>query len=570
MDKSEDGRDSSTGRHIRTFALQTVRAGMFLAAILLVHLAHARREQSEKLNRLSTLTIEDLAEFFPDSSRLTTYDPDLGGQIVLDRTANALGYAVQTAPLSDRIIGYSGPTNTLIAFDPQDRILGMKILQSGDTREHVSAVRRDSAFLDSWKGLIRSEAAALRSVDAVSGSTLTSRAIQEGVTVRLGGARPSLKFPDALVLDEVRKFLPRAEGISRSATRYEVTDFDGISLGFALRTSPLADSVIGYEGQTDTLMVFDNERRLLGIALRKSYDNEPYVGYVRDEEYFLTLFDGKSLDELAEIDSSQIEGVSGATMTSQAVAKSMGMTARSVLEEDEKAVAFESSRWSPTPRDWGTIAVLAGGLAIGFTSLKGRKWIRIPFLLVVIGYLGFMNGDLVSLAFLAGVARHGLPLQSAAGLCALTVAALSVPVLTKRQIYCHHLCPHGAVQQLVKRRHKWQIHVPRRLASLLSAIPLFLLGLGLIVAIRNEAFNLSDLEPFDAWLISIAGWASLSIAIVGLIASLFVPMAYCRFGCPTGLLLSYLRKHSTSHRWSRRDSLALFMITIAAACFWFD
>lgn len=569
MDKSEDSRDSSTERQLRISALQTVRAGIFLAAILLVHFAHARREQAAKLDRLSTLTIEDLEEFFPKASRLATYDPDLGGQIVLDQAGNVLGYALQTAPLSDRIIGYSGPTNTLIGFDSQDRILGVKILQSGDTREHVAAVRRDSNFFKSWKGLKRAQAVTLSPVDAVSGSTLTSRAIQDGVSVRLGGARPSLKFPDALELDEVRKFLARADRISHSATRYEIADFDGVSLGFAHRTTPLADSVIGYEGQTDTLMVFNNERKLLGIALRKSYDNEPYVGYVRDDEYFLTLFDGKSLDELAEIDSSQVEGVSGATMTSQAVAKSMGMTARSVLEEEEQAVAPGSSRWSLSPRDWGTIAVLIGGLTIGFTSLKGRKWIRIPFLLVVIGYLGFMNGDLVSLAFLAGVARHGLPLQSATGLCALTVAALSVPVLTKRQIYCHHLCPHGAVQQLVKRRHKWQIHVPRRLAYLLSAIPLFLLGLGLIVAIRNEAFNLSDLEPFDAWLISIAGWASLSIAIVGLIASLFVPMAYCRFGCPTGLLLRYLRKHSTSHHWSRRDSLALFMMTIAAACYWF-
>ncbi|HSG70310.1 MAG TPA: FMN-binding protein [Planctomycetaceae bacterium] len=570
MVKSEDSRDSSRGDRFRTFTLQTVRVGIFFAAVLLVHLAHARRERATRFERLSTLMVEDLEDFFPDAVRLTTYDPDLGGQIVLDESGIALGYALQTSPLSDRIIGYSGPTNTLIAFDSQDRILGLRILQSGDTREHVAAVRRSENFFDSWKGLTRSEAVLLETVDAVSGSTLTSSAIQEGVTVRLGGARPSLKFPDTLELGEVRKFLPDASRITRIGSRYEIVNSEGVALGFALRTTPSADSVVGYEGQTDTLMVFSNDRRLLGIALRNSYDNEPFVGYVRDDEYFLTLFDGKSLRELAEFDDSLVEGVSGATMTSQAVARSMAETAQAVLSEEQQAVSVETPRWSPATRDWGTIAVLAGGLAIGFTSLKGRKWIRIPFLLVLIGYLGFMNGDLVSLAFLAGVARNGFPLQSAVGLCALTVAALSVPVFTKRQVYCHHLCPHGAVQQLVKRRLKGQIHIPRKVAGLLSAIPLILLSVGLLFAIRNEDFNLSDLEPFDAWLISIAGWASVSIAIVGLIASLFVPMAYCRFGCPTGALLNYLRKHAASQQWSRRDSFAILLLSVAVACYWFE
>ena len=46
-------------------------------------------------------------------------------------------------------------------------------------------------------------------------------------------------------------------------------------------------------------------------------------------------------------------------------------------------------------------------------------------------------------------------------------------------------------------------------------------------------------------------------------ASLFVPMAYCRYGCPTGAMLTYFKFNSRTDRWSRRDWLALALLAIA-------
>jgi len=66
----------------------------------------------------------------------------------------------------------------------------------------------------------------------------------------------------------------------------------------------------------------------------------------------------------------------------------------------------------------------------------------------------------------------------------------------------------------------------------------------------------------------IAGIAALSVAIVGLVASLFIPMAYCRYGCPTGKLLDYLR--ATSHgRWTRRDTAGFVLLSVAVALTFF-
>jgi len=146
-------------------------------------------------------------------------------------------------------------------------------------------------------------------------------------------------------------------------------------------------------------------------------------------------------------------------------------------------------------------------------------------------------------------------------------AAFLLPLTTRRNIYCTHLCPHGAAQQLLKHRVPWRIKLPRWLSRTLLLIPALLLTWCVIVALTSLPFSLVDIEPFDAWVFRVAGWATITIAIVGLVASLFVPMAYCRFGCPTGALLNYLRFNSRSNRLTRRDWVAMGLVVLAL-CLW--
>ena len=58
------------------------------------------------------------------------------------------------------------------------------------------------------------------------------------------------------------------------------------------------------------------------------------------------------------------------------------------------------------------------------------------------------------------------------------------------------------------------------------------------------------------------------IAIGGLIASLFVPMAYCHYGCPTGALLNFIRGHGRTDRFGRRDIAGALLVALAAVFAW--
>jgi len=317
---------------------------------------------------------------------------------------------------------------------------------------------------------------------------------------------------------------------------------------------------------------FDTAGSALGIVLGNTYDNEKYVTYVREDDYFLGLFNSKQLSELAVLDLEQeeVEGVSGATMTSMAVAHSVVAAAQQhqlAVQRAAERPPPDGPQWKWKMRDLGTLAVIVFGLVVAFSPLRGNVYARWLLQLVLVGYLGFINGDLVSQAMLVGWAKSGIPLGKAGGLVMLTAAALIVPITTRRNVYCSHLCPHGAAQQILRRRLKWQWRVPRKWVPYLKLVPGLLLGWCTIVGLSSLRFSLVDIEPFDAWVFRVAGWATITIAVVGLLAALFVPMAYCRYGCPTGALLGFLRFNTRSDQWSRRDWLAVGLMVLACGLF---
>ena len=560
-------------------ALHLVRILLLFCVIGLIHFQHLNLSAQRQNEPCAPVEIEQLKRIFPAVHSISDAAQGDNAREVFDLDGRSLGQIFQTSPVSDHIIGFSGPTNTLIAFAPDGKILGLDVLYSGDTRDHVKQVLEDQTFLESFNGMSRDEAIQQQAIDGVSGATLTSFAIAQSVINRLSDdsnrSQASLKFPGAITLQSAKSLFENATAIepdSKHASYWHVKDADQKVIGSVLRTSPSADNIIGYQGPTDTLIGLDPAGLVVGIAIGESYDNEEYVGYVRSNEYFLSLLNGWDLEKLASgnVKEAEIEGVSGATMTSVPVAEGIfaaAMNHKKSIEllkqkEDNQRLSLQ---WSG--RDLGTAIVILFGLLIAFTSLRGNKAIRVIFQLVLIGYLGLINGDLISQAMVAGWARSGIPWANAGGLVLLTLAAFLVPMTTKRNAYCTHLCPHGAAQHLLMNRLPWKIKLPAKLTRWLKLIPGLLLIWCVIVVMTSLTFSLVDIEPFDAWVFQVAGWATITIAIAGLVASLFIPMAYCRFGCPTGAMLGFFRFNAKSDRWSRQDWFAVCLVAIAVGCF---
>lgn len=543
------------------WGIRLVRLGFLAVAVLCLREAEGRRRAQEDAGALAA---ERLRDFFPAAA--TVEAPGAGGwHEVRDGEGRVLGSVAQTAPESDRVIGYSGSTNTLIARDAAGVILGLRILRSGDTSEHLAEVVGERAFFAQFRG---KRAEDLRGLvpEAVSGATLTSSAIAEGVLRRLGGeVGESLRFPEAITLEEVRRLEPEAAGLRESGAGMEVINGAGEKIAVAIRTAPVTDTLVGYKGPSDTLLLLDAAgEKVLSMALRKSYDTKRYVGYVTGDAYFMGLFNGRSMAELAELDfkEAKIEGVSGATETSWAMAEGVKRRAARWLEERRWQAAWVGDmrwRW----QDTGHVAVLASAFLMAFTGLRGRSGIRHAHHLLLVVYGGFVAGEMLSQGLMAGWAGEGTPWRSAPGLVLLAVVALAGPVVTGKQIYCHHVCPHGAFQQLLAKRLPWQWHPSRRTDRVLGGVPFVLLGVMAAAATLNWPLDLNQLEPFDAYLYAVAGAGVLALAIGGLAWALFTPLAYCRYGCPTGALFKLLRVSGKGERLDWRDAAAAGLILAA-------
>jgi NosR/NirI family nitrous oxide reductase transcriptional regulator len=396
----------------------------------------------------------------------------------------------------------------------------------------------------------------------VGGSTLTCHAIAEGLALRLGGSAGMSRFDTAPTLADLSKIFPDAVSIepdAGDAAVIRVLAADRIPLGWALRTSPAADRAIGYQGPTDALIGFDAQGTVAGIAVLATYDNEPYVGYIRDDRAFRRVYRGMTFEELAGIDpgNTGVEGVSGATMTSQAVARGIVLAARA---RREASTAGEKRSWLGTilhdldgPR-LGALAVIAAGIVTAFTRLRGTWFGRIALPIAVIAYLGFGAGALLSQAQLWGWAQAGVP-RGAVVLAALALAAVILPATTRKNVYCSHLCAH--------RR-----SVPAWVRPWLAVLPWALLALAILTAALHLPLNLVDLEPFDAYLPTVAGAAALVLFAASLIASAVSPMAYCRHACPTGAILDHLRLNGRSDRLTWRDGIMLACLVAAALAHW--
>ncbi len=534
---------------------------MLATIVALIHFQHGRRSDQ---NTALALTLDAITGGFPSA---TSIQANGDSTLVLDSDGRVLGTVFHTSPQSDDVIGFSGPTNVQLVFGSSGKLASLSIVSSEDTQDHVEHVRSDDTFLSSFTGLTRDEILTHRP-DAVSGATLTSIAIRQSIVKRLGGVVMPGKFSEPITLDHLKPLFDGVDSFNQTRSHeLEVLDAGGRTLGYAIRTSPAADNEIGYQGPNDVLIALSPERTVSGIALINSYDNEPYVGYVREDYGFPTLFNELTVQQLSQLDlkEAEIEGVAGATMTSMGIARSLIIAATQHQKPLPESRGSDLQTLKLTPRDAGTIGVTIAALVIGLSSLRGRKRIRIAFQIVLIGYLGLINGDMVSQALLVGWARNGVPVTTSIGLVALTVAAFIVPVFAGRNIYCSHLCPHGAVQQILRNRLPWKVKLTKRVRRGLRLIPALLLVWVVVVGVGGFAFSLVDIEPFNAWVFRIAGWATIAIAVIGLVASLFVPMAYCRFGCPTGALLEFTRTNRGSSGITPRDWLALLCVLLGAA-----
>ncbi len=548
----------------------------FISLALIVGLIHQSHQDFllDLKEKGQPIGLAEVKEILPLASSLETNSADPSEFQALDENETRMGLVTQTSPAGDSAIGFSGSTNLLVVWDDKDRVSSISVRSSGDTKEHLDAILEDPDFFKQFKGKSRKELGHGQKVSAVSGATLTSLAICDALALRFGAANKASRFPEPVRVEEVVSYFPATVKLRPSRTHpslLEAVDGNGSALGQVGRTSPHADGIIGYQGPIDVLLFLENNGTLKAMQMRSSFENEPYADYPKDDYYLPSLFVGRSIPQLAEMNETadQYEGVSGATMTSRAMAQGIVETARQWEAEQKRSEAKETwIVWGIGETGSFAVIILAGFVA--FTKRGKTKFFRRSLQVLLVCYLGLVNGDILSQSLFAGWAQNGVPWERAPILALLTLAALLVPMATGKAFYCHQLCPHGAAQQWMGKLSKSSLRLPVKLGKLLGTIPFILLILVLCVAITSSSFPLANLEPFDGYVWEVAGGIAIAILLISLTTSAFVPMAYCRYGCPTGAALKLFEFGPLDNGWNRRDYFSFALLGLALLLYSFS
>ncbi len=382
--------------------------------------------------------------------------------------------------------------------------------------------------------------------------------------LRVQGNRPITAY-------EVREFLPDTHRLKPDPGKragLDVFDKAGEKIGYAARTMPHSKSIIGYSGPTDGLIVFDAEDKVLGVKIRHSYDTPSHVEDVTLDLLFMESWNGRTWDEIAAITdlaAANIYGVSGATRTSEALAESVSYRVKIAKDPGASAASGVRFRW----QDYVLLGVLLGGCVFAFVKAKRVQKFRLPFSILSVVVFGIVLGDLLAQSLLVGWVESRIPWETTPGLVIFAAAMFVLPFLTRQPVYCQFVCPHGILQRwLMKLRPaKWMVKLTPDIKWVGRLIPVFLLMVVLLVTFFRLPIGLAGIEPFDAWLIKSAGLATILVFGIGLLFAVFIPMAYCKYGCPTGLLLEFVRRRAAPNSFRRKDLVGLCFL-VAAISLW--
>jgi polyferredoxin len=134
------------------------------------------------------------------------------------------------------------------------------------------------------------------------------------------------------------------------------------------------------------------------------------------------------------------------------------------------------------------------------------------------------------------VRNSGFPWHSNLPLAILMVFAFAAALL-KGNLYCSYVCPFGALQEGAARISPKKIVPDARLYRGLRWLRwiVTILAVYAIAALGGQAMR--TVEPFSMLFMRYPGTVALVQAGVILLTALFVRRVWCRFLCPTGLVL---------------------------------
>ncbi len=303
-------------------------------------------------------------------------------------------------------------------------------------------------------------------------------------------------------------------------------------------TQAAAPDVKGYGGPINLVLSIGTDGHVRRVGVQ-SHRETP--SYVRGLPAFLKALVGRDAREpLAVTDPMALDAMTGATVTREAALRALDRT-REALAAQVLGLPAASSQaappwWRPftEARVWYVLLSLVGLVLV---HRSGSPAARLAFLVAAVGLGGIYFNIQSSTSWLLTLARGEWPIWEGNAAMWLLGAGVLVLAVLFGPIYCAHLCPFGALQEVASRvsarlgalsRPAQSVSV--RVRGLKYALLVFVV-LALFARVPAQALR------FDPLVTAFSGrWEGVGsvVAILALAGSLLVFRFWCRVFCPVG------------------------------------
>ncbi|NLR93515.1 FMN-binding protein [Flammeovirga agarivorans] len=306
-------------------------------------------------------------------------------------------------------------------------------------------------------------------------------------------------------------------------------------IGYALSTHSYASDVKGFAGEVPLLISYNNDSIIHRMTLLQHNESDEYMEYIVDDK-LLDSWNGLPFDRAMYLD---VDGITSATETSDGIIETVQVT---LSELTGKKLHKKGMSWLEIIQFVLSMATIIFGLIVCY--YKPMKSYRTTLLVMVVIVLGFMYQKMISISLLHGWVIHGISISSNFISLVLIVLSLVLPLTTKKQFYCHYMCPFGAAQELAgkvspfqKRNMNW---LKVRSLPVQTVVSILLIG-SILIGYYPE---LSYVEPFPSFSVRVvSGWMlGFGALFIGL--SLFYSKPWCKV-CPTGFVIDNFKKKNS-------------------------
>lgn len=304
-------------------------------------------------------------------------------------------------------------------------------------------------------------------------------------------------------------------------------------IGCVLHSMPSCSDISGYAANVPVLIGLNNEKKVVGLELQENKETEWFVERVLSKG-LLNSWTGLVASDAAVV---KVDAVSGATMTSDAIIKSVHRRLAAFEKVIEKQQGMSFVQVVNEFVAWAFLAVSVFAFLPKSPLAKYRKYVLLASVLIP----GFWLSRFVSLALVGGWASAGVPIETQLYMVVLAVLALIIPLLTGKGYYCTWYCPFGAAQELIGNLCPKKFTPSGEFREFLVRLRPSILMVISFLLIAGVKIDLNCVEPFSAFVIKSASFVMFVFALVFLLISFVVRRPWCNYFCPTGQILECVR-----------------------------